>query len=104
MDGKLKFYDFESGSGLGEKYFNEILSQEIKLFKTCIEFVQYYFCFMFGFLGHMECGILGPSPGIKLTLPVLESEILTTGWTTREVPGGWAFKIWLHILKLVLNK
>ena len=46
MDSKLKFYDFESGSGLGEKYFNGILSQEIKLFKTCIEFVQYGFCFM----------------------------------------------------------
>ena len=25
----LKFYDFENGSGLGEKYFNGILVQEI---------------------------------------------------------------------------
>ena len=29
MDSKLKFYYFENGSGVGEKYFNGILFQEI---------------------------------------------------------------------------
>ena len=31
------------------------------------------------FPGHEACGILAPQPGIELTPPALEGEVLTTG-------------------------
>ena len=34
---------------------------------------------MFWFFGHEACGILAPQPGMELTLPALEGEVLTTG-------------------------
>ena len=40
----------------------------------------------FGFFGHKTCGILAPQPGIELTLPVLEDEVLTIGPAAKSLP------------------
>ena len=40
---------------------------------------------MFWFFGLEAFGILAPRPGIELTLPALESEVLNH-WTTRKPP------------------
>ena len=42
-------------------------------FKFLLNFLQYYFCFIFWFFGQEACGILAPQPGIKP--PALEGEI-----------------------------
>ena len=47
--------------------------------KSLLNLLQYCFCFMFWFFGCEACGILAPQPGIKLTPPALEGEVLTTG-------------------------
>ena len=50
---------------------------------------------MFGIFGCEACGILAPWPEIKSSPPALEAEVLTTGLTTREVPGilpDWKLK------------
>ena len=48
-------------------------------FQVFIELVTMRFCFMFCFLGPKAWGILAPQPGIKLTPPVLEGQVLTAG-------------------------
>ena len=40
---------------------------------------------MFRIFGHKARGILAPQPGIQLTLPVLESEVLTVGLPGKSV-------------------
>ena len=47
-------------------------------FKSLLNLLQYYFCFMFWFFGHEACGILAPWLGIEPTPPALEGEVLTT--------------------------
>ena len=34
---------------------------------------------LYWLFGHKTCGILAQQPGIKLSLPALEGEVLTTG-------------------------
>ena len=41
--------------------------------------IQYCFSFMFWFSGSEACEILAPLPGIKLTTPALEGQVLTIG-------------------------
>ena len=52
------------------------------ILKTSLDLLQYYFQFMFWFLGCEACGILVPQPGIEPTFPGLESGVLTAS----EVP------------------
>ena len=47
--------------------------------KSLLNFLQYYFCFMFWFFGHEACGTFAPRPGIEPAPPALEGEVLTTG-------------------------
>ena len=47
--------------------------------KSLLNLLQYCFCFMFWFFGPKARGILPPRPGIELTPPALEGEVLTTG-------------------------
>ena len=49
------------------------------MFKALLNLLQYSFCFMFSFLGHVAHGILVPWPGILHTSPTLQGESLTTG-------------------------
>ena len=52
------------------------------IFKVFIEFVTILLVFymFFFFFGHDEaCGIFVPQPGIELTLPAVEDEVLITG-------------------------
>ena len=51
---------------------------------------------MFWFFGHKACGILAPRPGIELTLPELESEVLTIG-PQGSPPKLLSFDQWLGI-------
>ena len=47
--------------------------------KSLLNLLQYCFCFLcFGFFGCVACGILAPRPGIKLSPPMLEGEVLTS--------------------------
>ena len=52
----------------------------VNFFILSIEFVTtlllFYVVLVFGY---KTCGILAPQPGIKLSLPALEGEVLTTG-------------------------
>ena len=52
------------------------------ILKTSLDLLQYYFWFLFRFLGCEACGILVFRPGIEPTFPGLESKVLTA----REVP------------------
>ena len=47
--------------------------------KSLLNLLQYCFHFMFCFFGCKASGISAPWLGTKLTLPVLEGEVLTTG-------------------------
>ena len=49
------------------------------LLKSLLNLLQYYFCFIFWFLGCEACRILTPWPGTKAVPPALEGEVLTTG-------------------------
>ena len=46
--------------------------------KYFLNFLHYYFCFMFWLFGREVCGILTPQPGLKPTAPVLGGKVLTT--------------------------
>ena len=48
------------------------------VFKSLLNLLQYCFFFMFWCFGHRACGILAPQPGVELTPPTLEGEVLTT--------------------------
>ena len=48
-------------------------------FKSSLNLLQYFFCFMFWFFGHEACGILAPEPGIEPAPPALEGKVPTTG-------------------------
>ena len=48
------------------------------IFKVFIEFLHYYFCFVFRFFDGESCGILAAWPGIKPSPPALEGKFLTT--------------------------
>ena len=41
--------------------------------KSWLNLLQYYFCFMFCFFSYKACGILTPRPGIKLVPPCIGS-------------------------------
>ena len=56
------------------------------ILKVFIEFVQYYFCFMFYFFGCKAHGILFPWPGIKQTCTPCIERWSPNLWTTRQVP------------------
>ena len=64
-------------------------------FKSLLDFLQYFFCFMFWFFGHKACGILAFWPGILPTSTALEHEVLTT-----ELPG----KCLIFLFKCVAAK
>ena len=49
------------------------------VFKVFIEFVMILFWFWLDFFGHKARGILAAWPGVKLTPPALEGEVLTNG-------------------------
>ena len=68
-------------------------------FKSSLSLLQYRFCFMFCFLGPKAWGILAPQPGIKLTPPVLEGQVLTIG-----PPGKSLFYFILFLAFSVLLK
>ena len=42
--------------------------------KSLLDLLQYYFCFMFWFLGCKACEILPSQQGIEPTLPALEAK------------------------------
>ena len=48
-------------------------------FKSLLNLLQYFFCFMLRFFGPKACGILAPWPGIEPVPPSLEGGVLTTG-------------------------
>ena len=48
------------------------------IFKVFIEFLHYYFCFVFRFFDGESCGILAAWPGIKSSPPALEGKFSTT--------------------------
>ena len=52
------------------------------IWKSSLNLLQYWFCFMFWFFGSEARGTLVPWPGIERTSPALEGEVLTAG-----VPG-----------------
>ena len=49
--------------------------------KSLLNLLQYYFCFMFWFLGHEACGILPPWPGI-IPHPLLWKSLIKNLFTT----------------------
>ena len=57
--------------------------------------LQYCFCSVFWFFGCEAC-VSAPQPGIKLSLPALEGEVLTT-----EPPGrAWLLGLdWSHLVR-----
>ena len=48
------------------------------ILKSLLNQLQYRFCFVFWFSDCEACGILAARQGIKPTLPILKSEVLTT--------------------------
>ena len=48
-------------------------------FLTLLNLLQYCFCFIIWFCGHMACGVLAPQPETEPTSPALEGKVLTTG-------------------------
>ena len=48
------------------------------ILKVFIEFIKYYFCFIFCFSGHEAHELLALWPGI-VPAPALKHEVLTTG-------------------------
>ena len=58
----------------------------IFFFKFFIEFVTILLLFyvLFFFFGCEACGIPDPQPGIELSPPELESEVLTTGSSAKS--------------------
>ena len=56
------------------------------IFKSLLNFLHYYFCFMGWFFGHEACGILATPPGIEPTPPALEVEVLTTELSGKSLP------------------
>ena len=50
---------------------------------------------MFWFFGCNACGTLVPQPGIELTPPALEGEVLTTG-----LPGQYHVLNWLSSFQI----
>ena len=59
------------------QFFFTIFLESLK--KALLNLLQYCFSFMFWFIGWEAHGILASPPGIELTPPVLEDEVLTTG-------------------------
>ena len=57
--------------------------------KALLNLLQYCFSFMFWFIGLEAHGILAPPPGIELTPPVLEDEVLTTGSPGKSPSEGF---------------
>ena len=49
------------------------------IFKVSIEFVTILLLFFVFVLAMRHCRILAPQPGVELTLPTLEDEVLITG-------------------------
>ena len=56
------------------------------IFKSLLNLLHYYFCFMVWFFGHEACGILATPPGIEPTPPALEVEVLTTELSGKSLP------------------
>ena len=55
--------------------------------KSLLNLLQYYFCFMFWFIGQEACGILVPWLGIEPAHPALEGKALTTGPPEKPLPN-----------------
>ena len=54
--------------------------------KSLLNLLQYWFCFMFWFLGCKARGILPPWPEIQHTPPALEGKVLSTGLPGKSLP------------------
>ena len=54
--------------------------------KPLLNLLQYRFCLLFWFIGHKAGVILALWPGIEVTPPALEGEVLTTGLPETSLP------------------